>query len=92
HVTPARELLPLPVDLFDHTTNELVACSGSATRTHMLAAFGALIDMRRFFTPTPRRVMLVPSEPRPDLADFCTTYDTTLIWPGAKGQFLRSGP
>ncbi len=92
HVTPARELLPLPVDLFDHTTNELIASSGSVARTHMLAAFGELIDMHRFFAPTPRRVMLVPSKPRPDLADFCATYDTTLMWPDGEGQFLKSDP
>ncbi|MEU6352174.1 hypothetical protein ABZ896_23045 [Streptomyces sp. NPDC047072] len=92
HVTPARELLPLPVDLFDLTANELIACSGSVARTHMLAAFGELIDMRRFFNPTPRRVMLVPSEPRPDLAGLCAANDITLVWPDGPRTFHRSDP
>lgn len=92
HVTPARELLPLPVDLLDHTTNELIACSGSVTRTHMLAAFGELLDMRRFFNPTPRRVMLVPTEPRPGLAGLCAENDITLVWPDGTGSFCRCAP
>jgi hypothetical protein len=92
HVTPARELLPLPVDLFDRTTNEIIACPGSVARTHVLAAFGELLDMRRFFNPTPRRVMLVPSEPRLDLASLCTDNDITLVWPDGSGAFSESGP
>jgi hypothetical protein len=89
-VTPAHELLPLPVDLLDRTTNELVACAGSVARTHMLAAFGELLDMRRFFNPTPHRVMLLPSAPRPDLADLCARYDTATTWPDGEGGFTRA--
>ncbi|MFD6967153.1 hypothetical protein [Streptomyces sp. NPDC059949] len=91
-VTPANELLPLPVDLFDLTDNEIVACSGSVARTHVLAAFGELLDMRRFFTPTPRRVMLTPSLPRADLADLCALHDTTVVWPDREGRFHRTEP
>ncbi|MEU5958146.1 hypothetical protein [Streptomyces sp. NPDC047525] len=92
YVTPARELLPLPVDLFNRTTNELVACSGSTARTHMLTAFGELLDMRRFFAPSPQLVMLVPSKPRHDLADLCAAYDVTLVWPDGRDQFLSLEP
>ncbi|MGW7196152.1 hypothetical protein [Streptomyces chryseus] len=89
-VTLANELLPLPVDLFDLTANELVACSGSVARTHVLAAFGELLDMGRFFTPTARRVMLTPSLPRPDLAELCALHDTTVVWPDGRGRFHRT--
>lgn len=90
-VTPANELLPLPVDLLDRTDNEIIACSGSVARTHVLAAFGELLDMRRFFTPPPQRVMLTPSLPRADLADLCALYDTTVVWPDREGRFHRTG-
>ncbi|MFF4188401.1 hypothetical protein ACFYZ9_34910 [Streptomyces sp. NPDC001691] len=90
-VTPARELIPLPVDLIDHSTNEIVACAGSAARTYVRAAYGELLDMRRFFNPTPRRVMLLPSRPRPDLADLCGRNDITVVWP-TPGGFERAEP
>ncbi|MFD7341830.1 hypothetical protein ACFV98_38560 [Streptomyces violascens] len=90
-VTPARELIPLPVDLIDHSTNEIVACAGSVARTYVRAAFGELLDMRRFFSPTPRRVMLLPSRLRPDLADLCGRNGITVVWP-SPGGFERAEP
>ncbi|WP_055531328.1 hypothetical protein [Streptomyces graminilatus] len=91
-VTPARTLLPLPVDLLDHTANELVACTGSVARARVLAAFGELLDMRRFFDPTPRRVMLAPSMPHPDLVDLCASNDITLVCRDGEGGFTRVEP
>jgi hypothetical protein len=91
-VIPARTLLPLPVDLLDRTANELVACAGSVARTGILAAFGELLDMRRFFNPTPHRVMLVPSIPHPDLADLCARNDITLVCPDGDGGYTRVEP
>ncbi|MFI5749026.1 hypothetical protein ACIBBE_24540 [Streptomyces sp. NPDC051644] len=91
-VTPANELTPLPVDLVDHSTNELVACAGSVARIYVRAAFGELIDMRRFFDPRPRRVMLLPSYPRTDLADLCGRNDITVVWQKRDGSFERVEP
>jgi hypothetical protein len=91
-VIPARELIPLPVDLVDHSTNEIVACRGSVARTYVRAAFGELLDLRRFFDPTPRRVMLLPSRPRPDLADLCGRNDIAVVWPEPGGGFERAEP
>lgn len=91
-VTPAGELTPLPVDIFDRTANEIVACAGSVARTHVLAAVGELLDMRRFFDPTPGLVMLTPSKPRPDLADLCSRLSITGVWRDGGRTFRRCEP
>lgn len=41
-------------------------------------------------TPLARRVMLVPSRPRPNLADLCCRNDITLTWSDGEGDFSRA--
>ncbi|MFI1225917.1 hypothetical protein ACH4UK_27935 [Streptomyces sp. NPDC020884] len=91
-VVPAHELVPLPIDLVDHSTNDIVVCLGSVTRPYVRAALGALVDLPRFFNPRPRRVMLMPSRPRPDLADLCGRNDIAVIWQERDGRFERAEP
>lgn len=90
-ITVANTLTVLPVDLIDRTSNELIACSGSVTRHHILKAFGELIDIRRFFTPTPNCTLLVPGPPHAHLTELCTMKGITVAWP-VSSTFHRTEP
>ncbi|MEV8544572.1 hypothetical protein [Streptomyces sp. NPDC051572] len=90
-VTPAQSLSRLPVDLLDRTANELVACTGSVARSHVLAALGELLDLRRFFLPQPAAVLLAPTAITMDLIELCMEKGITTVWPEDDG-FRRTDP
>ncbi len=82
----------LHVDLFDLTCNELVVARASCARAVVWEALGELHDLARFFTPTPRRVLLLPCEPDADLTELLLTQHVTAAWPCGARDFARTAP
>lgn len=78
-IVPKGEYKPLFTDLYDETTDVLVEAKGSVTRENIRMAIGQLADYVRF-VPTARKVILVPSRPRPDLEELLRYQSIDLIW------------
>jgi len=72
---------PLFCDLFDKTTGTLYESKGTVTRAATRMAIGQLADYARLITPTPRRALLVPEEPRRDLLRLAESQGVEVIWP-----------
>ncbi|WP_261575340.1 hypothetical protein [Frankia gtarii] len=79
-ILPLNELGPLFTDLYDETSGELVEAKGAVTREAIRMGIGQLLDYRRFIEPAPRLILLVPSEPRPDLLNLCASVDVNVVW------------
>jgi hypothetical protein len=79
-IVPPQATSALYTDLFDNTTNELIEAKGTITRQAIRMAIGQLLDYRRFAPATPRMAVLLPSAPRPDLIELCTSLEITTIW------------
>ncbi len=84
---PKGEPAHLFCDLFDRTTNTLVEAKGSISRPAFRMAIGQLADYARLVDPPPRRVILVPQEPRTDLLELAKSQEIAVIWPDAEGKF-----
>jgi hypothetical protein len=89
---PDGEPAPLFCDLFDRTTNTLVEAKGSVARPAIRMAIGQLADYERLVKPTPKKLILVPQEPRPDLLNLITSQGIAVAWPGDEGEFEPSVP
>ena len=84
-ILPKGEAKPLFSDLYDATDNVLVEAKGSARRGAVRMAIGQLVDYARFVSPEPSKVVLLPSEPRADLLDLCSTAGIRVTWPEGDG-------
>ena len=78
---PPGEAAPLFCDLYDKSTNTLYESKGSVTRPAVRMAIGQLADYARLIEPPPRRVLLVPEEPRPDLKSLAESQGIEIAWP-----------
>ncbi|MGW4890745.1 hypothetical protein ACWEQL_00525 [Kitasatospora sp. NPDC004240] len=91
-ITTGTNITELQVELFDLTRNEVVVTLASCARPAVWEALGRLHDQARFFTPRPRRVLLLPNEPDADLAELLRTQHITAVWPSGPSGFARTGP
>jgi hypothetical protein len=86
-IRPDRERQPLYCDLFNKTDHELIEAKGTVTREAIRLALGQLLDYRRFITPTPRMVLLLPMQPRPDLLELLQAHEVAVVWEERPGHF-----
>jgi hypothetical protein len=87
---PAGEPAPLLCDLFDATTNRVIEAKGSVARSSIRMAIGQLADYARLVEPAPRRVILVPEQPRRDLLELAAGEDIEVTWPDGEGGFVTA--
>jgi hypothetical protein len=78
---PPDEPAPIFCDLYDKTSNAVVEAKGSVARPAIRMALGQLADYARLVGSDPRRVILVPEKPRPDLVRLAESQDAELVWP-----------
>jgi hypothetical protein len=57
------------------------------TREAIRLGLGQLLDYRRFITPTPRMVLLLPMQSRPDLLELLHEHNVTVVWEDSPGHF-----
>jgi hypothetical protein len=86
-IRPGQERRPLYCDLFNKTDHELIEAKGTVTREAIRLALGQLLDYRRFITPTPCMVLLVPMRPRPDLLQLLHEHGINVVWEERPGHF-----
>lgn len=84
-IIPKGEYKPLFTDLYDKTAGCLVEAKGSTTREAVRMAIGQLVDYGRF-RPEAKRVLLVPSELRADLAALAHAAEVEVAWPDENGN------
>ncbi len=82
---PPGEFAPLYCDLFDKTTNTLYEAKGSVARPAIRMAIGQLADYARFIPSSPRKALLVPERPRPDLLTLLEQENISVAWPEDSG-------
>jgi hypothetical protein len=87
-IRPDQERRPLYCDLFNKTDHELIEAKGTVSREAIRLGLGQLLDYRRFVTPTPHMVLLVPMRPRPDLLELLHQYVIKVVWEERPGQFF----
>ncbi|MFC8716146.1 restriction endonuclease [Kitasatospora sp. NPDC057198] len=83
-IMPTGETRPLYTDVYVEALNLLVEAKGSVTRENIRMAIGQLADYSRYLG-TPRKAILVPSQPRTDLLDLAASQGCAVIWPDGKG-------
>ncbi|MFD5610479.1 hypothetical protein [Kitasatospora sp. NPDC127060] len=89
-IATGHSLSEMQVELFDRTREELVVTLASCARPGVWEALGRLNDQSRFFAPTPRRALLLPGQPDPDLMDLLLSQQVTAIWPSGPFSYARS--
>lgn len=82
---PEGEPAPLFCDLFDKTTNTLYESKATVTRPATRMGIGQLADYARLIEPAPKRTLLMPERPRPDLLEFAASQGVTVTWPENSG-------
>jgi hypothetical protein len=82
---PEDEPAPMFCDLYDKTTNTVVEAKGSIARPAFRMAIGQLADYARLVQPAPRRAVLVPQKPRPDLLRLAESTGVAVVWPAGDG-------
>ncbi len=82
---PADEPAPLFCDIFDLTTNTLYEAKGTVARSAIRMAIGQLADYSRLLTSLPRKALLVPERPRPDLLALLTQENIAVVWADGDG-------
>jgi hypothetical protein len=85
---PKGEPAPFLSDLYDRTTNTLIEAKGSATRAAFRMAIGQLADYARLAKSKPKRAILLPERPRPDLLKLAKSQGISVIW--ADGEEFSS--
>lgn len=90
-IVPHGEWKPLYTDLYVEDLNLVIEGKGSATRENVRMAIGQLADYSRFFD-RPRRAILLPSSPRPDLSALAASQAIVMIWPTDEGSAHRKDP
>jgi hypothetical protein len=91
-IRPDRERQPLYCDLFNKTDHELIEAKGTVTREAIRLGLGQLLDYRRFITPIPQMVLLLPMQPRPDLQDLLQEHRVRVVWEERPGRFADRSP
>jgi hypothetical protein len=89
---PTGEPAPFYSDLYDRTMNTLVEAKGSVARSSFRMAIGQLADYARLVKPSPKKAILVPERPRPDLVKLAKSEGIGVIWPKSSGGFTASWP
>lgn len=84
---PEGEAAPLLCDLFDRTTNTLVEAKSGVSRPTIRMAIGQLADYSRLIEPAPRKLILTPQKPRPDLLKLAASQGIDVSWPDGEGGF-----
>lgn len=79
-------------DLYDRTSNTLVEAKSSIARPAIRMAIGQLVDYARLVEPAPRKLILVPQKPRPDLLRLAASQDIGVTWPDGDGGFTSTPP
>ncbi len=82
---PKDEPAPFLSDLYDVTSNTLVEAKGSVARPAFRMAIGQLADYARLVKPAPRRAILLPERPRPDLIRLAHAQGVGVIWAAGDG-------
>lgn len=77
---PPKEPAPIFCDLYDKTTNTLYEAKGTVARHAIRMAVGQLADYTRLITPTPRKALLVPQQPRYDLCNLLKHEGVEIVW------------
>lgn len=90
HKVPTAGGRPMFTDLFDHARSELVEAKSSASRTHVRAALGQILDYGRYVEHESLAVLL-PSEPEPDLIELLNEHGVGCLWETRQG-FVRRDP
>jgi hypothetical protein len=90
-IMPDSEWKPLFTDLYVEDLNLVIEAKGSATRENVRMAIGQLADYSRFFD-APKRAILLPSPPRPDLSALAASQGIAVIWPTDHGFSSSEGP
>jgi hypothetical protein len=88
---PEGEAAPILCDLYDRTSNTLIEAKGSVARPAIRMAIGQLADYGRLVKPAPRKLILVPQKPRPDLLRLAESQGIGVIWPDAD-DFASTAP
>ena len=79
-IVPPGEAKPIFCDLLDETAGVLVEAKGTVTRGAVRMAIGQLADYKRFVAETTRTAVLLPEEPRYDLARLLEAEGVAAIW------------
>jgi hypothetical protein len=86
-IRPPEEPAPIFCDLYDKTTNTLYEAKGTVARHAIRMAIGQLADYVRLVDPSPRKALLVPQQPRPDLCNLLVHEGIEVVWRGG-GQWV----
>ncbi|MET9931789.1 MULTISPECIES: hypothetical protein [unclassified Streptomyces] len=83
----------LRTDLYDATDHVLYEAKGSNSREDIRMALGQILDYSRYVsTPDhpdePKRVILLPSAPAPDMYELLDRYDVEVVYRSDDGQFV----
>ncbi|GGR61650.1 hypothetical protein [Streptomyces roseolus] len=85
----------LRTDLYDATDHVLYEAKGSNSREDIRMALGQILDYSRYVkTPVhqgePKRVILLPSAPAPDMYALLDRYDVEVVYRSDAGHFVGS--
>jgi hypothetical protein len=79
---PQDEPAPLFCDVYDKTTRTLFEAKGTVSRPAIRMAIGQLADYARLISPPPNeRALLLPMNPRPDLARLAESQGIVIMYP-----------
>jgi hypothetical protein len=77
---PSGEPAALFCDLYDKTTNTIYESKANVTRPATRMAIGQLADYARLLNNSPRRALLLPEKPRPDLVALAESQGIEVVW------------
>lgn len=83
----------LRTDLYDATDHVLYEAKGSNSREDIRMALGQILDYSRYVTAPgredePRRAILLPAAPTPDMYALLDRYDVAVVYRSADGKFV----
>ncbi|MFG2228901.1 hypothetical protein ACGFNX_02605 [Streptomyces sp. NPDC048723] len=85
----------LRTDLYDATDHVLYEAKGSNSREDVRMALGQILDYSRYVKSPehegePKRVILLPSAPTPDMYTLLDRYDVEVVYRSHDGRFVGS--
>ncbi|MFI1017452.1 hypothetical protein [Streptomyces sp. NPDC020965] len=80
-------------DLYDATAHVLYEAKGSNSREDVRMALGQILDYSRYVNMPehegePRRVILLPAAPAPDMYTLLDRYDVGVVYRSDDGRFV----
>ncbi|GAA3488559.1 hypothetical protein [Streptomyces cremeus] len=83
----------LRTDLYDATAHVLYEAKGSNSREDVRMALGQILDYSRYVEMPehegePKRVILLPSAPAPDMYDLLDRYEVSVVYRSDDGRFV----